>query len=152
MMSFGYSVGDCLTAILFIKEIVVSLSDSRGSAAESQELARELTNLQQTLNAIEHLPEGEDGQDGIKAVKHTATDCQAVLDKYGKKLEKYRRNLAAGKSDGVLKDAVKKVRWALSMKQDVQHFRAYMAQHVATVNVQLGLESLYAGDSAPHWD
>jgi len=52
-------------------------------------------------------------------------------------------SLGAGESDGKIKDTVKKIRWTLSMKQDVQVFRAYVAQHVATINAQLGLENLY---------
>ena len=143
-MSFGFSVGDCLTAILFIKGIVASLSNTHGSVAEFQELTTELANLQHTLGVIQSLPESEGRQGSIKAIKHTATDCQAVLDKYVRKFTKYRQSLGAGESDGKVKDAVKKVRWTLSMKQDVQVFRAYVAQHVATVNAQLGLENLYA--------
>jgi len=142
-MSFGYSVGDCLTAILFIKEIIISLSDTHGSAAEFQELIKELGNLQGTLDVIKNLSENEGRQDSIKAIKNTASDCQAVLDEYGKKFAKYHRSLGAGESDGKIKDTVKKIRWTLSMKQDVQVFRAYVAQHVVTINAQLGLENLY---------
>ena len=142
-MSFGYSVGDCLTAILFIKEIVVSLSKSHGSAAEFQELAKELTNLQYTLDVIKALPEDGESQDSIRAIKHTAIDCQAVLEEYAKRLAKYRKSLGNGESDGKVKDVVKKVRWTLSMKQDVQTLRAYLANHVATVNAQLGIRILY---------
>lgn len=148
-MSFGYSVGDCLTAILLIKEIVVSLSDTHGSAAEFQELIKELGNLHKTLDVIKNLPESESRQASIKAIKNTASDCQAVLDEYGKKFAKYHRSLGAGESDGKIKDTVKKIRWTLSMKQDVQVFRAYVAQHVATINAQLGLENLYVTIGVP---
>lgn len=141
-MSFGFSVGDCLTAVLIIKDIVVSLSGSRGSASEFQELTKELSNLEHVLNVIKALPDDGSQYQNLDAIKQTATDCQSMLDRYATRLLKYQKSLGAGQSDGVVKDAAKKIRWTLSMKQDVQSMREYVAQHVATVNAQLGVEGL----------
>jgi len=141
-MSFGFSVGDCLTAVLIIKDIVVSLSDSRGSAPEYQELAKELSNLERALNVIKALPDDENQYPTLDTIKQTATDCQSVLDSYATRLLKYQKSLGTGQSDGVIKDAAKKIRWNLSMKHDIQSMREYVAQHVATLNLQLGVEGL----------
>ena len=56
-MSFGFAVGDFLAAVTLIKDIVVCLRDSGGSASEYQELMDELHGLQIVLDKIDHLEE-----------------------------------------------------------------------------------------------
>jgi hypothetical protein len=54
-MSFEFSLGDFLTTGTMIKDIVICLNDSGGSASEYQELMDELHGLQLVLDKIEHL-------------------------------------------------------------------------------------------------
>ena len=141
-MSFGFSVGDCLRAALIIKDIVISFSSSRGSAAEYQELLREISNLEHILTLVKELPEDVIGHEEFESIARTSSDCQAVLNKYAVKFQKFRGSLGAGQSNGWIKDAARKVQWGLLMKHEVQTLRAYLSQHVATLNAQLGVESL----------
>lgn len=48
-MSFGFSVGDFVAAATLVKDIIVCLKDSGGSASEYQELMDELHGLQIVL-------------------------------------------------------------------------------------------------------
>jgi hypothetical protein len=90
-MSFGFSVGDFLAVASLIKDVVVSLKDAGGAAADYQELIVELHGLQRALDSIEHLhvdpsiPQAEN----INNLKVTALGCRYVLEETLKKLRSY---------------------------------------------------------------
>ena len=136
-MSFGFSVGDFISVTLLIKEIVSALHDS--SSAEYRELVDELKLLQQALHEIEHL-EAPPGQESmVNAIRFAALICQTPLDEFARKLKKY--DILA-KSDSLRRREVakswgRKVQWSVSMKDEVQKLRAYLAVHLGSLNVQL---------------
>ena len=141
-MSFGFSVGDCLTAALIIKDILISFSSSRGSVAEYQELLKEISNLEHILALVKELPKDVTRREEFESIERTSSDCQAVLNKYVVKFQKFHSSLEIGQSNGRIKDAARKVQWGLLMKQEVKSMRASLSQYVATLNAQLGVESL----------
>jgi hypothetical protein len=115
-MSFGFSVGDFLAAATLIKDIVVCLKDSGGSASEYQELMDELHGLQIVLDKIDHLEGSARQTEAINSIKVAALNCQLVLQSFRRKLEPYDKSLERGKTRGWAKDLTKKVRWGLTMK------------------------------------
>jgi hypothetical protein len=90
-MSFGFSVGDFLAVGSLIKDVVVSLKDAGGAAADYQQLIVELHGLQRALDSIEHLhvDPGTPQAENINNLKVTALGCRYVLEEALKKLRSY---------------------------------------------------------------
>ncbi|SRR6266536_2661508 len=141
-MSFGFSVGDFLAAATLIKDIVVCLKDSGGSASEYQELILELDGLQLVLNKIEHLEGSTDQIEAINSIKVAALNCKYVLQEFRKKLEPYKNSLERGKTRRWAKDSAKKVQWELTMKMEIQNLRVYLQMHTASLNMRLSIQGL----------
>jgi hypothetical protein len=141
-MSFGFSVGDFVTATMLIKDIVVCLKDSGGSSSEYQELMLELDGLRQALTKIEHLQGSAEQMPAINSIKVAAPNCDFVLRDFLQKLKKYQQSLEHGKSRGWVIDSSKKVKWELTMKNDVQTLRGYLLAHTSSLNMRLLAEGL----------
>jgi hypothetical protein len=141
-MSFGFSVGDFISATMLIKDIVVCLKASGGSSSEYQELMLELDGLRLALTKIEYLQGSAEQMPAINSIKVAALNCDFVLRDFLKKLKKYQQSLEHGKSRGWVVDSSKKVEWELTMKQDVQTVRGYLLAHTSSLNMRLLTEGL----------
>jgi hypothetical protein len=141
-MSFGFSVGDFVTATTLIKDIVLCLKASGGSSSEYQELMLELDGLRLALTKIEHLQGNAEQIPAINSIKVAALNGSFVLRDFLHKLKKYQQSLEYGKSSGWVIDSSKKVRWELTMKTDVQNLRGYLVAHTSSLNMRLLTEGL----------
>ena len=141
-MSFGFSVGDFLAAATLIKDVVVCLKDSGGSASDYQELMDELHGLQLVLDKIEHLEGSAMQTESINSIKVAALSCRFVLQEFRGKLEPYNKSLDRGKTRGLGIDSTRKVRWELTMKNEVRNLRAYLLAHTSSLNMRLSIEGL----------
>jgi hypothetical protein len=141
-MSFGFSVGDFITTISLINDIVTCLKASGGSASEYQELMLELDGLRLALTKIEHLEGGVEQTPAINSIKVAALNCKFVLDSFLTKLKTYGKSLEHGKTRGWAVDSAKKVKWELAMKNDVQELRTYLMMHTSSLNMRLSTEGL----------
>jgi hypothetical protein len=148
-MSFGFSVGDFVTAGLLINSLITSLSSSfLSSSASYRELAHELHVLKNGLDKIQHLEGTKFQQPAIEGIKVAALNCQWVLNDFAGKLRKYEGSLGESSTSAVgkgklagagkkVKDAKRKVEWEVKMKQEVQTLRAYLVAHVGSLNMRL---------------
>jgi hypothetical protein len=134
-MSFGFSVGDFITAGIIIKDIISCLKDSGGSASEYQELARELESLQVSLDNIQKLKVPPIQDATLKALQLMALSCQNTLDEFRVKINKYRK---LGDSKGMGNSWGKKIKWQVLMKDDVKKLRMYLGVHTASITLQIG--------------
>lgn len=138
-MSFGFSVGDFLTAASLIRDIVSSLRNS--STSSHHELVLELHGLQRALHEIEHLQCPLSQQAAVNGVKVAALMCQHPLDEFAGKLKKFESlgldyGGKMGKRDK-MKIWGKKVQWGFSMEEEVTKLRAYLVAHVGSLNMRL---------------
>ena len=141
-MSFGFSVGDFLSAGIPITEIIRSLKSAGGAASDYQELVRELHGLQRALDIIEHLEGAPHQENIINGLKVASLNCQFVLDGFAAKLRKFEASLEPGRSKGKVLDTAVKIRWSLMMKNDVKDLRAYLAGYTASLNMRLSIAGL----------
>src|SRR5436305_14460160 len=112
-MSLGFSADHFLSAAILIKDIVICLKASGGSASEYQELMRELDGLQSALTAIEHLKASPEQTPMVNGIKVAALNCQYILRDFSTKLETYEKSLATGKTRGWAVDSKKKIQYEL---------------------------------------
>jgi len=136
-MSFGFSIGDFLAGATLIKEIISAL---RGTAElEYRELELELHGLQRALEELEHLQPGPCQEVAVNSVKAAALMCRYPLEEFQAKLKRYQ--LLSKHEHHKKRDAVdccvRKVQWNLSMPDEVQKLRAYIAAHVGSLNMRL---------------
>ena len=92
-MSFGWSAGDCFTAVNLVIEVFSSLKDSGGSRLEFQELLRELKGLKVAIQHIDNLQERTNTPSSkLTKLKSIALACQVPLEEFFLKVNKYRIN------------------------------------------------------------
>lgn len=138
-MSFGFAVGDFIAAGKLIKDIADILRTS--ARREYQELMLELDGLQRALHQIEHLHAPPDRQTSVQSIKIAALICTHVLDEFAGKLKKFER--LADRSDKTrLRYWTLKLQWGFTMADEVRNVRAYIAAHVASLNMRLLTEGL----------
>lgn len=143
-MSFGFSVGDFLTAAKLIHDVISCLRNS--SNCPYHELVLELYGLQRALHEIEHLKYPPSQQVAVNGIKVAALMCQHPLDEFAQKLRKYEslgvnNGGKLGKRD-MVKIWGKKVQWGFSMEEEVAKLRAYLMAHVGSLNMRLITQGL----------
>ncbi|KIM99853.1 hypothetical protein OIDMADRAFT_125485 [Oidiodendron maius Zn] len=136
-MSFGFSIGDFIAGATLIKEIISAL---RGAAKlEYRELELELYGLQRALDELEHLRPGPGQEVAVNSVKAAALMCRYPLEEFQANLKRYQLLLQHGhhRKLDVVEGWVRKVQWNISMPDEVQKLRAYIAAHVGSLNMRL---------------
>jgi hypothetical protein len=91
---FGISVGDFIASIELIHDVLEALKESNGSAAQFQELIRELYSLERALLAVKALKTLPAQNSEIDAIKQAAAQCQVTVDTFLQKNKKFTRHWA----------------------------------------------------------
>lgn len=132
---FGFPIGDFVSGINLIRELIKALEDSAGSSAEYRELIKELYSLERALIEVKHLDFDESQHSQGVALKQAATQCQQTIDEFLQKIRKFQPALRTGGSKSSWRDGLRKVEWALYKKEDVERFRAQLNGHTASINL-----------------
>lgn len=138
---FGFSVGDCISVCILIKDTIKALDTIHGSLSEYQATIRELWALDRALLEVVALAEGFERSVELNALSHTtrtvAEQCRACIEGFLEKVKKYELSLRDGGSGNRLKDGWRKVGWALYGKEDLEKFRAEINAISSTINMLL---------------
>ena len=144
-MSFGFSVGDFITAGRLIRQVISSLRAS--SISEYQGLILELYGLQRALDQIERLKCQAGQEAAVNAVKVAALMCQHQLDDFAGKLKKFDsmdcNNGSRTSKSQKLKALGQRLRWGFCMHEEVTKLRIYLIAHVGSLNMRLITQGLY---------
>jgi hypothetical protein len=122
MMSFGFSVGDFISGLSLVRELIKALEDGAGSGQEYRDLIRELYALERALSEVKHLQVDESLQHQKNAIEQIACQCQDDISKFLSKIDKYQPSLRLHGSGNCLKGSLRKMQWALFQKEDVLNF------------------------------
>lgn len=134
---FGFSVGDFISGINLIRELIKALEDSAGSSSEYRELFKELYALERALLEVKSLDVDPSQHTQQAALRQAATQCQETIDAFLQTVRKYQPAFSSGLSRSGLKDGLRKIQWAFCKKDDVEKFRAKIRGHAAAVNMLL---------------
>jgi hypothetical protein len=144
-ITFG-SVGDIISVSLLVKDVLVALNDGRGSAAEYQEIIRELYILDRALLQVSQLSRQHEATPEVASLCHVAgkavRDCQNSIETFLRRLEKYRATLSAGSTSTMLRKAAKKLQFAAD-KKDLLQFRAEIVAHSGSLNMLLVVANVF---------
>lgn len=137
---FGFAVGDFISGLELIRQLIKALEDSTGSSKEYRDLIRELYCLERALLEVKSLNIEESPQKS--AVEQVAVQCQETISFFLSQIAKYQPALGGvGKS---WRDRLRKIQWALYKKEHVQRFRAQIQGHASSITILLMTLKLYA--------
>ncbi len=140
---FGFSVGDFVSGINLIRELIKALEDSAGSSAEYRHLIQELYSLERALLEVKHLDLEQSQHPQLVALKQVAVQCQETIDGFLNEIRKFQPALGNSGSRSSWKDGLRKIEWALYKKDDVQKLRAQLNGHTTSINILLMTIQLY---------
>jgi hypothetical protein len=103
---FGFSVGDFITCIDLIRNVVAGLEESSGAAAEYRTLINELKILKSTLSAIKDMK--LDNETDATKLKAAAVQIESSIEAFLSKIHKYDNSFRLG-GIGKLRDNLRKV-------------------------------------------
>ncbi|KAF2500792.1 hypothetical protein BU16DRAFT_259008 [Lophium mytilinum] len=144
-ITFG-SVGDIISVSLLVKDLLLALNDSRGSAAEYQALVRELYILDSALLQVVQLSRTHKATPELQALCETANytveKCRISIDAFKKRISKYKSSLSATGSGSAIKDAARKIQYRVSQKDETVKFRTEIAAYASSINMLLATASV----------
>lgn len=139
-VTFG-SVGDIIAVSILIKNLVKCLNESRGSSAEYQAVIRELGSLDDALLAVALLlpsyDQSEELEDLCNSVNRCTKQCRQCVEDFREKTKKYQSALQRGGPVDLVRDSAAKIRWHVTMKEDLARFRAEITAHSSSMNMLL---------------
>ena len=147
-VTFG-SVGDIISVSLLVKDLVLALDETRGSAPEYQAITRELLFLDQALLQVEELGRTTrcatpEVQALYGTAKCTVDKCRETIQNFRKRIDKFSRYFGPNGSGNCMKDATKKIQWKLcSKEQEITKFRAELTGYTESLKLLLATVSLY---------
>ena len=133
---FGFSVGDLFLGLKLLQESIDAVNDSKGAAADFTALAKEITSLQDGLEAIEELQENHPfSLKQATALDRAISTCQESIEEFLTSISKYQPHLKA-KTSG-LHSNYRKIKWTVCKKDDVAKFRAQLGRHASAITMLL---------------
>ena len=124
------SVGDVISISLPVKHLVHALDESRGSAAEYQEVIRELWSLDRVLSDVEQLSRNSEHTNGLYALwataKHVVDECRRSIDHFLEKIKKYDKSLGGH----------------TTRSGELEKFRAIINAHCSSLSMLLMIASM----------
>jgi hypothetical protein len=140
-VGFGFSVGDFLSAIALVGNVIDALRESGEAGAQYRELLRQLLSLETALILVKRVgPELRESQHAeYIALCRAVSQCHRTIDDFWSKSQKYQGPLSSGSSGSNstsrAKDVWAKIRWALCKKEDVARFKMDLFGHTEAIQL-----------------
>lgn len=134
-MNFGFSIGDIITIVKFIKISIRLLHETKDSSTTFQNLIQELHNLEDSLQAVEAVQAETLNGRRADAVKRAVKRCHQCINTFVRDNARYQPWLRP-KSKGI-KATAGKVKWALCQNDDIARFRDQVMHHQSTLQTVL---------------
>ncbi|MCJ1353921.1 MAG: hypothetical protein MMC33_003908 [Icmadophila ericetorum] len=145
-MSFGFSIGDFVAVGALVVQVAGCLRDVGGSAAEYQQVTKELGHLQVALARL-----GENYKDGYQApavqeINCVLKDCRTTMEDWLGKIAKYNNQLGTSYAQSTGRSRtgaalVQKVRWRFGEGLQAQEMRLKLAFYIQTIGLLLVAKS-----------
>ena len=143
---FGFSVGDFISALELVADVIDALRESGEASKRYRELVRQLDSLESVLLRVKRLELDEAQYAEYIALQQTSSQCQRTIDEFWKKIKKYQPALGT-KGSSRLKENWMRIRWAVCKKEDVNAFKADIAAHTESIHLLLTTIQMSVGRS-----
>lgn len=152
MATFGYSVGDALTAIVIITRIIQTLRDTKESRSEYQHLLSDLNNLKLVFEELECFKSTADSaieRSNKNAICGLASEYGGKLQELLDRVSKFDQSLGARSIAGVFRGSQRKIQWAFFVKKEVPTWRGQIAVMIATIQLLVQMHTRLAYSTHP---
>lgn len=136
-VGIGFSGGNFVAAVELVSTVIDALRENGNSSTEYQTLISQLYTLETTLLRVKRLDLDDAQHAEAIALQQAASQCQRTIDEFLGKIAKFQPSLRAGGSNNALKDACRKVKWALCQKEDLVRFKADLMAHTESIDMLL---------------
>ncbi|KAK8052713.1 hypothetical protein PG996_012014 [Apiospora saccharicola] len=138
--TFG-SFGDFISLSILIKDIVIAVGDTHGSAADYRSLSAALDNMDAMLNQAHLLCNTHSTNSNIQTLQgianHAIDSCRADLTLFLTCLRDYKSSLGDGHGN-IFKKTSRKLLW-LFKKGEIDTFHVKLIGHSASLNMMMGM-------------
>ena len=142
-VGFGFSVGDFITGLRLLWNIVDALNGCGEATADYRGLIEDTLSLETAFVQVKRLEFGESLVSEHDALKKAVSHVEGIVKTFHDKTTKFRKPLSEGGSALRVQDAWKKVQWALFKKEDVAKFRQQLRDCTGTINLLLATTQMY---------
>jgi hypothetical protein len=132
-LAFGFSAGG-ITGISLVKDLITAIQDSKGSSKEYLGLISELRGLESALLEVKKLPFRSEQQ---AVLREAVVRCRTCIDDFLTAITKYHSHLRLDGSQRPWQDAIRKIQWRLTKKEDIEQFRSAIVFHAQTLQILL---------------
>ena len=136
-LAFGFSTGDTITGIGLIKDLITAIQDSKGSSREYLEVISELWGLESALLEVKKLPFRDEQHQQQAVLREAVVRCRTCIDDFLTTITKYHSHLRLDGSQRPWQDAIRKMQWRLSKKEDIERFRSAIVFHTQALQILL---------------
>lgn len=138
--AFGFSFGDCVTAIELIRKISKALRETGGAADEFHLVLQDLHNLQQILEVLQTLRPAGASTSHVNAIRGTSLGCLIPLREFSAKLEeRFGPALHVGSTKSPFARFGRKAQWATLTSEEVFRFRIAIITEIISISLLLGI-------------
>ncbi|KAK3358193.1 hypothetical protein B0T25DRAFT_178037 [Lasiosphaeria hispida] len=136
-VTFG-ALGDFISIVFIVKDIISALSDIRGSSKSYGDLVESLHFLTQTLQEVDQVHCGQPKNDRVRqtALRIIGKVRQCLHD-FEANTAKYQRSLSQGGSGNTAKDIARKLQWKLFEEEGIDKFRSEVSQYGQSLGLLL---------------
>ena len=123
-----------------IRKICKAVKATGGAATHYQYVRIELDGLARALRDLAQLEVTEGNAQSVDALRGMALGCRFALNDFLDKIQKFEPALGPGVRSGpvsAIKSIGRSAQWATYMEEEIVKLRAYMAPHVASINLLL---------------
>jgi hypothetical protein len=139
-VTFG-AVGDIISVVLLVKDLVATLDEARGSKAEYQAAIHQLWLLDRTLLEIELLTRQHGGgntpvlQGLCETAKQAVDRCHDQVTKFRQRIQRYQGTFDHGQNANPLKEMGHAIRWRNGEKEELERFRVELMGNTSSLQM-----------------
>jgi len=136
-MSFGFSVGDFISAAALTQRLIQAINGSHDAGEDYRAALRELRCMQEAFIRVSCLGESRNvAQATFKSASWIAMEAMKIIESYLDKTKKYDRRLGGLANPGMAQNC-RKVGWAMYKSDDMKKLRETLHARLNSLNLLL---------------
>jgi hypothetical protein len=136
-MSFGWSVGDIISAVNLIREVANALDPSEGASKQYQTVIEYLNDVKKTLDHFENLPIFQNNALYKEEICQEVHAIKVPVVNFVAEVKRYEPALGGRAAAGYSFQVVKKLRWHFSDEKRAEKLATEIEHHMSRLDTLL---------------